>query len=426
MATTLPTTRACIDTPLQATDIVMHVVAIIAGFVLIGIILVDAFETIILPRRVTRRLRLTRYFLLSFWEIWLGIAKLVRRENPIEGADRRDRFLAVFGPLALLLLLAVWAAGLVLGYALLHWGFGDHLQHAGEQASFGEVLYMSGTTFFTLGLGDVAPVTGVAQVLTVAETATGFSFLALTIGYLPVIYNGFATREVNITLLDARAGSPPSAAELLRRFGPDEVAMCEAFLREWERWSADLLESHLSYPVLSFFRSQHENQSWLAALTMALDACALIIVGIGDEMSGRFPTRQARITFAMARHAVGDLSQVLNVPPTYEGEDRLPPERLADLRQFLAHSRTPLRDDEAADQQLGAIRGLYEPYVAAIADRLVFDLPPWLPKKGAVDDWQTTAWQQDPQDAIDALGPYPLKPRPQSAHAEPLHIEPPA
>ncbi|MFL5759871.1 MAG: potassium channel family protein [Thermomicrobiales bacterium] len=389
----------------------MHIVAVIAGFAFIGIILVDAFETIILPRRVTRRLRLTRYFILSAWRMWLGVAKFIRRDDPLEGADRRDRFFAVFGPLALLLLLAVWAIGLVLGYTLLHWGFGDQLQIAAGKASFGEILYMSGTTFFTLGLGDVTPVTTTARFLTVAETATGFSFLALTIGYLPVIYNGFATREVNVTLLDARAGSPPSAAELLRRFGPDEPEACENFLREWERWAADVLESHLSYPVLAFFRSQHENQSWLSALTVVLDACALIIVGIVDQEQYLISVRQARITFAMARHAVGDMSQVLSVPPVYDGTDRLPPDRLVELRQFLAKSHMPLREGDLVDEQLVKIRRLYEPYVAAIGQSLMFPLPPWMPLKGAVDDWQTTAWQQEPQDAIDALGPYPLKPR---------------
>jgi hypothetical protein len=392
----------------------MNILAVILGLFLIGVILIDAFETIILPRRVTRRLRLTRYFILTTWQLWIAIAKLVRREDPIEGSDRRDRFFAVFGPLALLLLLAVWAMGLVLGYALLHWGFGDQLRINGEHASFGEILYMSGTTFFTLGLGDVAPVTGIAQFLTVAETATGFSFLAVTIGYLPVVYNGFASREVNITLLDARAGSPPSAGELLRRFGPNELTACDTFLREWEKWAADTLESHLSYPVLAFFRSQHEDQSWLSALTVVLDTCALLIVGIEDDKGNTVPTRQARITFAMARHAVGDMSQVLNIPPKHDGPNRLPPERLVELRQFLLKSHMPLRDGEAVDQQLALIRRLYEPYVFAIAERLVFDLPPWLPKKGAVDDWQTTAWQQDPMDAIDALGPYPLKPRPRS------------
>jgi hypothetical protein len=398
----------------------MHTVAVIAGFALIGIILIDAFETIILPRRVTRRLRLTRLFILTTWELWIGIAKMIRRDDPLEGSDRRDRFFGVFGPLALLLLLAVWAVGLVMGYALLHWGFGDQLRIAGEQASFGEIIYMSGTTFFTLGLGDVAPVTSGARFLTVAETATGFSFLAVTIGYLPVIYNSFASREVNITLLDARAGSPPSAAELLRRFGPNEPDACETFLRDWERWAADVLETHLSYPVLAFFRSQHENQSWLAALTVILDACALVIVGIADEEQNYYPARQARITFAMARHAVGDMSQVLNVPPKYNGQDRLPPERLALLRQFLAKSHMPLRDGGAVDEQLAAVRRLYEPYVVAIGERLIFNLPPWLPEKGAVDDWQTTAWQQDPQDAIDALGPYPLKPRPSGRSSFPV------
>jgi len=144
----------------------------------------------------------------------------------------------------------------------------------------------------------------------VIEAGVGFGFLALVIGYLPVLYQAFSRRELNITLLDARAGSPPSAEELLRGFGAyqEELAV---LLAEWERWGADVLESHLSYPVLSYYRSQHDNQSWLAALTTVLDASVLVMVASEGACS-----RQAGLTFAMARHAVVDLAQVLAAPPS--------------------------------------------------------------------------------------------------------------
>ena len=103
----------------------------------------------------------------------------------------------------------------------------------------------------------------------------GFGFLALIIGYVPIIYQAFSRRESNISLLDARAGSPSSATEMLRRhYRTQRLEELLQFLRKWEQWCATLLESHLSYPVLTYYRSQHERQSWLAALTTVLDTCA--------------------------------------------------------------------------------------------------------------------------------------------------------
>ena len=153
----------------------------------------------------------------------------------------------------------------------------------------------------------------IARALTVIEAGVGFGFLALVIGYLPVLYQGFSRREVNISLLDARAGSPPSAGELLVRHVGDTAGL-ETLLRDWERWAAELMESHLSYPVLLYFRSQHEHQSWLGALTAVLDASALVMVGVEGG-----PVRQAQLTFAMARHAVVDLAQAAGVAPRASG-----------------------------------------------------------------------------------------------------------
>ena len=246
---------------------------------------------------------------------------------------------------------------------------------------------------------------GPARVATVLEGATGFTFLALIIGYIPAIFAGFSRREVAITLLDGRAGSPPSALAVLTRHGRLRSGEpLSGLLRAWETWAADLLQNHLSYPILAYFRSQHEGQSWLAALTMMLDTSALLVVGI-SHLEQPSDQAQARHTFAIARHAAGDLSQVLDTMPRRSGTDRLSRDDLARLRAELAASGLPLRGGEAADRQLAALRGLYEPYVAALAEYLLVDLPPWIPAPDAVDDWETTAWEYDYRLARAALEP---------------------
>jgi hypothetical protein len=352
-----------------------------AGVLMILVILWDAFETIVLSRRVSRKFRLTRVFYRLLWGPWRALAS---RFPP---GNRRENFLMVFGPLSLLLLLAAWAAGLIASFGLLHWGLGSHMIAADGSHGLRTDLYMSGTTFFTLGLGDVTPRTPVARFLTVLESGMGFAFLALIIGYLPTVSQAFSRREVNISLLDARAGSPPTAAQLLRRHSQDggTEALCE-LLGEWERWAAELLESHISFPVLSYFRSQHDNQSWVAALTTILDVCALSIAGLEKA-----PARAARLTFAMARHAVLDLCVIFRQAPAPPQPDRLAPPELERLRQFLTASGIHLREDNAAETKLTALRAMYEPYVNALGRFLIMSLPQWVPDPDTPDAWHTTA-----------------------------------
>jgi hypothetical protein len=362
----------------------MREIATILGIALLLIILWDSFETIVLPRRVRRRLRLTYLFYALTWRLWSSNARRMRQ------GDRRDNFLSYYGPLSLIMLLGVWAISLTIGFALLHWGLGSKLLDSDRQAvNFGGALYMSGSTLFTLGMGDITPHSTLARALTVAEAGTGIAFLALVIGYLPVIYQAFSRREINISLLDARAGSPPSAAELLRRHAEsDTTDAIIQFLHDWERWSSELLESHLSYPVLAYYRSQHDRESWLAALTMLLDVSALLIVGVDG-----IPASPARLAFAMARHAAVDLSQVFDTPPHMPGQDRLSPADLRRLRDTLADAGITLREGADADQKLSALRAKYEPYVNALAEYLLVTLPPWLPASDASDDWQTSVWE---------------------------------
>jgi len=362
----------------------MRTIVTILGIALLLIVLWDSFETIVLPRRVRRRLRLTYLFYSSTWRVWSAIARRLRL------GSWRDGFLSYYGPLSLIMLLAVWATSLALGFAMLHWGLGSTLLDAqGQAISFGGALYMSGSTLFTLGMGDITPHSTLARILTVAEAGTGIAFLALVIGYLPVIYQAFSRREINISLLDARAGSPPSAGELLRRHAENDTAEAMVqFLRDWERWSSEVLESHLSYPVLSYYRSQHDRESWLAALTMLLDVSALVMVGVDG-----IPTHPARLAFAMARHTAVDLSQVFDTPPRMPSQNRLPPADLTRLRNLLSNAGMSLHDGFDADQKLIALRAKYEPYVNALAEYLLVALPPWLPEADASDDWQTSVWE---------------------------------
>lgn len=362
-----------------------RVLELVVGIGMIAMVLLDAFETVVLPRRVTRPFRLTALFYGSVWPLWKWIAGITC------SGRRREMFLSFFGPLSLILLLAAWAFGLVLGFGFLHYAIGPVLVVNGHSTTdFWDALYMSGSTFFTLGLGDVLPKLAAAKFLTIVECALGLGFLGLIIGYLPVLYEAFSDRERSISFLDARAGSPPTAFEVLRRaIRTDNAAEVVSLLRKFEGWAANILESHISYPVLCLYRSQHDNQSWLAALVTILDVSSLVMVGV----DGIRP-QQAQLTFAMARHAVVDLTQIFNTPPIFDREDRLPPEKLIEFRKALREQGVILKDDVSATAELTRLRHAYEPYAKALATRLLLTLPPFKPEKLRKDNWQTSAWKK--------------------------------
>jgi hypothetical protein len=354
---------------------------IVLGALLVVSVLRDVFETVVLPRRASRRFRITLLFYRSTWLPWRAFGRRIKAGN------RRENMLSVYGPLSLLMLLVAWAASLIFGFGLVHWGLGTKLQAPKGANEFISDFYYSGTTLLTLGLGDIFPTSTASRFVTLLEAGTGFAFLALVIGYLPTLAQSFSRRELQISLLDARAGSPCSAAELLRRHleggGCEELAR---LLAEWERWAADLVETHVSFPVLAYYRSQHNNQSWVAALTMILDVCAIIVAGLEDA-----PVRPARLTFAMARHAAVDLCLVLRRPPLPFDPERVGPAQLARLRAALTAAGLSLPSRPDVDERLAELRQLYEPFMQALGRFLLMSLPPLLPPPGARDNWQTTA-----------------------------------
>jgi hypothetical protein len=366
----------------------------------------------VLPRRVTRHFRLTAWFYRRTWIPWRNIA------GRIQTPWRQQSFLGYFGPLSLFLLLAFWAAGLIFSFALLQYGIGGHEQLGNEPITFARILYHSGETFFTLGYGDIVPTSAGARALSVFEAGMGFAFLGVVIGYLPVVYGSFSRREIQISMLDARAGSPPTASELLVRLAGrsenptiDQVVLDEV-LRDWERWAGELLESGISYPVLGFFRSQHSNQSWLGALMVMLDVTSLVMTGIEDIHPG-----QARLTFAMARHAAVDLAQVVNA--RYDPQE---PERLTDadfdaLRTTLAEAGLKLRSTDEARMKLNKLRSMYEPYLHSTAKNLMVSLPPWQHPAKMKDNWQAGPWDRMIQaKGLAVLGQKPVAPRSSEDH----------
>ncbi|MGA2559101.1 MAG: potassium channel family protein, partial [Terracidiphilus sp.] len=188
----------------------MRILTMIVGILFLFAVLLDAFQTIILPRRATGRFRLTRIFYIVTWRPWVFFTTRMRQLR------QREAAFSFYGPLSLILLLAVWAGVMVVGFALIYYALGSPFNDAVQGAGLWSDLYVSGTTIFTLGLGDVTPHSGWVRAVIILESGTGLGLLAVVMGYFPVLYAAFSRREVSISMLDARAGSPPTAAELLR------------------------------------------------------------------------------------------------------------------------------------------------------------------------------------------------------------------
>jgi hypothetical protein len=355
----------------------------IAGGLLVVLMLAEFFTTFLLPRRVKRDPRLARAVLRFGWNGWRLAS---RRLSPAAA----DTMLGLYGPLGLIGMLALWTLGLVVGFAALQWATGSHLSSSGP-VRFGDDLFFSAGGFLSAST-DLTPTDGFARALFLLEAACGFGVLFIAIGYLPALFQAFSRREIAVSQLDPRAGSPPTAGALVERSGlRGGWASLDAYLGEWDTWSAELMETHLSYPVLAYFRSQHLNQNWLAALTTVLDTSAFTIAAAPRSEVAE----SAEATFAIGRHALADLAYMFRAKPVRPDPPRLPPESFAELWELAGRSGLELRDDEAeAQAKLDALRGKYEPYAAALARWLELGLPDWLPLPEAEANWRRSGWQR--------------------------------
>lgn len=368
--------------------------ALFLGALVLIVVLYDAFEVMLLPRRVKRRIRFVRIFFRVTWWIWSALVQRVRAESI------RHNLLSLYGPSSMVALLTVWAVSLISAFATLYWALYEGMA---VRPSWLNQLYFSGITFFTVGFGDVLPHTRMQKVLVVLEGGTGLGFIATVIGYLPVLYQLFARREVRVIMLDATAGTPPTALTLLSRHAEGQsLNELVHLLQEWQQWSAELLESQLSYPMLAYYRSQHDNQSWLSALTSIMDCCALMMVGLKGVR-----TFQARLTFATSRQAVIEMGRVFQVGAKPTPTDRLSAEEFQELSERLGEAGLQFGDSSDAEQRLAAFRNTYEPFLNGLAHYLVAPLPSWLPDENQLDNWQNSPRGKSAKQLIEAVDAKP-------------------
>lgn len=363
----------------------IEIVVAFIGFVLIVGALQDAFEVVLLPRRVERRVRFMHYFFRATWAVWSRLGRL------LPAGIRREGFLGIYGPLSMVLLFGCWAISIVIGFGFLQWAL-----QAKPVLTMGPTLasqlYLSGDTFFTLGYESLAFRTDLSHILIIIEAGTGFGFIALMVSYLPVLYHDFSQRDAQIIQLDARAGSPPTAGTLLHRHAVlGDLETLNQWLRDWEVWASELIESHSSYPMLAFYRSQHQNQSWLASLAVMLDCCTLIISGVEDIL-----LLQAGSTFAAARRVLIEISRSLDVTPQLMTDTkRVSAAALAETEQMLLAAGWRWTGGAEVEEMIAALRASYEPMLEGLSSYLVLPLPTWIANNdvSARDGRKSLVWR---------------------------------
>ncbi|MDR3636019.1 MAG: potassium channel family protein [Isosphaeraceae bacterium] len=336
----------------------------------------DGFATIVLPRTVSPMRRLSGRFNRRSWQVWAVLGRRIRDQ------EQRLSFLAVYGPISVMLLLILWAWLIIFAWALVYHSLGPSVQGANGRLSFGALLYASASTFLTLGMGDVTAANAIGRSCLLLEAASGYLFLALVITYMPVLEQAYGAREVDNVLILSRAGRPPNVLRLLHRYStPDRAEILRGYLHEAERWMAEILQTHLSHPVLSFYRAQHWGQSWLISLTVVLDGCALLMVS-GTGLSAA----QARLTYRMGLGLLKDLTEALGITIDPRVRTRL---TASELPTFLAASealRLNLNLEPAACEALLRLVRRYDVYLLALSEWLVIPLPSWTPPPPAGDE----------------------------------------
>jgi hypothetical protein len=338
----------------------MRWIALPLGIVILVWTLLDVFRTLVMPRAARGHLRLSRVLFTPLWRPWRWVG--LRKKT----TQSRERVLATAAPFFFFVLLVGWASLALLGFALILWS-PAFVHGMGGTSSFGTALYASGDSLFTLGFGG--GITGWTRVIVVMAGATGLGLFAVVIAYLPVLYQAFNRREVGVLLLDARAGSPPSGPELLHRMGSAGVSssLPELFA-EWERWVADVLETHMSYPLLAVFRSPHDETSWITALGSVLDAATLILTAVENE-----PDERARLMYGTGVHAVEDLFYYFRLD---EREAVIGRDEFEEVLRDMKADGFDVRPADEAFERFTKKRAIYAPRLDAIAVMLA--APPGL------------------------------------------------
>jgi len=345
----------------------MDVAFVVAGALLVGLILYDIFLAVLVPRPASRFARLSARYVPFVWRYWRSIGLALRDSN------RRDAFLGIFAPFAVISLLALWELFLIAGFAFVQFGLRD--RGATLPSNFGDTFYFAGRSFI---FGDYTGTTIQARLLSLATGATGLGTIAVVLTYLFLMFGAYQRREVRVIMIDVRAGAPPSGVAFLVSHAELNIRadMPAAFI-DMQAWSSEILDTHLAYPMLFYFRSSHDHASWIASLGAVLDAATLLVTTVADETGG-----QATFLIDVGTHAMHDIADYFGMP--LEGGPGVERPEFADARRRLAAAGYALRDEDVSWKEFCRIRSRYAESLNAIARYWAIPPAQWIGDRSAL------------------------------------------
>jgi hypothetical protein len=342
----------------------MPVLEAVIGLIVVMVVFYDLFQSVVLPRPAINKFILVRFLFQALWVIWRWVGT---RLSPLA---RRERWLAAFGPIGVLAIFTIWAVGSGLGYALIVDGFRDQLRPPPD--SFWTSLYFSATTLVPLSYGDLVPIGLIARVVTVAESATGVFIAALVITLLFSLYESFQEREELVVSTDAIGGAPPSGLQILETAA--ERGMHDELIKmfdDWRAWSSSVLESHLAYPILVYFRSSHDNEAWLNSFGAVMDAAVLVMSTVDDDAEGA-----ARLMFTVGNHLVEDLSWYFRLKAS--NDPLLSRAEFDQATARLTSAGHHCRAKGEAWPEFASLRAKYAVQLRQMTERLAIIPAPWI------------------------------------------------
>jgi hypothetical protein len=352
----------------------LNVLFIALGGAVIILVLSDVFQSVVMPRATGRRFRMSFYVWRVVWYLW---PRFAWRILPAD-TDRREEFLAVFAPLMLVALMGIWIGLLIFGFGLILWGLRAGVSPA--HASLGTMMYFAGTSLLTIGFGDIVAHHALPRLVSIFAGLAGLSFLSIVTAFLFALFTSFQRRETFVVTTAARAGSPPSGINLLALAAYSQTqGDFSGLMIDAQRWGASVMESHLAYPMLAYFRSSHDEQSWVGTLGTLLDAATLVLTTIDGSKCG-----QAEIFYSVGVHATTDLSRYFSVEVPDEGVE-IERYEFDSACARLAGAGYALRPLDEAWLHFSALRAKYASRLNSMAR--FFQIPPlqWIGDRSAIN-----------------------------------------
>lgn len=342
---------------------ILNVASAIVGFVFLLLTLGDIFQSVIVPRP-SPAFRPSGFIARVGWHGFLNVAFRIKNN------ERREDFLATFAPFVLMFIVGFWVAMLAIALGFIFWALRHDLNP--QPANFWAAIYYAGTSLLTLGYGDIAARSGLARALSLVSGAVGLATFAITTSFLFSLFAAFQQREVFIVTMRERTGAPPSGIEFIERhYRLNMIDEIGPTFNDAQTWMAQILETHLAYPVLTYFRSSHDHQSWVATVGALLDASTLIITTLNIDNVG-----PATMLNRLGRHLVDDFTHFYDLDqPMDAGVERA---EFVAVYERLRALGAPMHPEEHAWQRFASVRATYAGPVNAIAQYLRIPPAQWI------------------------------------------------